>query len=108
MLHFNRANEQVPGLIDRLGWNLQQTGVLPELLSFDEVDAVFYKVGLPLEFVKLKHGIESIPFLNPRNVAMGPIEIELRIGPLLFEWNGPLADLIPMCHRTDGKKQQHC
>jgi hypothetical protein len=57
MFRFNCANEQVPGLIDGLGWDLQQIEIVPQPLSFNEINAVFVEVGLALGFVKLKHGI---------------------------------------------------
>jgi hypothetical protein len=68
MFRFNSANEQIPGLIDGFSWDLQQIGIVPESLSFNEINAVFLEVGLALGFVKLKRGIKSIPFCNlPRN-----------------------------------------
>jgi hypothetical protein len=33
-------------------------------LSLNEVDAVLFEIGLALAFVKLEHGIKSIPFLR--------------------------------------------
>jgi hypothetical protein len=64
MFRFNSANEQIPGLIDCLRWNLQQIGVVPEPLIFNEINAVFLEVGLALGLVELKHGIEIIPFFS--------------------------------------------
>jgi hypothetical protein len=65
MFRFNYADEQIPELIDGLGWNLQQIGIVPKPLSFNEINAVLVEVGLALGFVELKHGIQIIPFLNP-------------------------------------------
>jgi len=66
MFRFNFADKQISGLIDGLGWDFQQIGIVPEPLSFNEINAVLVEVGLALGFVKLKYDIESIPFLNPR------------------------------------------
>lgn len=57
MFRFNYADEQISGLIDGPGWNLQQIGIVPEPLSFNEINAVFTEVGLALGLVELKHGI---------------------------------------------------
>ncbi|MGK2925417.1 MAG: hypothetical protein ACSLE2_07330 [Lysobacterales bacterium] len=68
MFRFEHADEQESGFIGGLRRDLQQIWIIPQPLSLNEVDAVLLEIGLALGFVKLKHGIKSMPFSS---AAMG-------------------------------------
>jgi hypothetical protein len=64
MFRFNCTDDQISGLIDSSGWEFQQAEIVPKPLGFNEIDTVFFEIGMALGFVELKHGIKSIPFCN--------------------------------------------
>jgi hypothetical protein len=60
------ANDQKSGLIDRHCRNLDQIGIIPKLLSLNEINPMLLQISPALLFVELKgeRGIKIIPLLG--------------------------------------------
>jgi len=70
------TNNQEPGLIQILRWNLQDIGVIPQALSISEIDPMLGEVRAALVLVVFEadHGIKNIlkqGVLQVRNIT-GP------------------------------------
>ena len=63
MLSIYESNDQMPRLIFHLCRNLQKHSVIPELLCFNKVDAMFRAIIQTLCLIKFEeiYSIENIP-----------------------------------------------
>jgi hypothetical protein len=71
-----------PWLILGSGRNLQQVLIVPQSLSFNEIDAMLGKISVTFVWIELKihNDIKIIPFWRTTQVRCSPIEAKLRNG----------------------------